>query len=134
MNRASVPLPLPKKHHARRPKGQETSLICLFCLSSSFRAAAVELPGAKSTGTQAVRAQEFLNSLGACSAISRRGESLTNTIGAARYLGLRWFCVGYESDIPISDLIELHRQNGVRFSYGSHQGARRHLTPPSAGR
>ena len=63
-----------------------------------------------------------MNSIGVCSAISRRGESLTNTIEVARYLGVRWFRAGYESRIPVSDLIELHRQTGVRFSYGLMSG------------
>ena len=46
--------------------------------------------------TVAVGVGEFLASLGACSAISRRGEKLANTVEAAKYLGLRWFRVGYE--------------------------------------
>ncbi|MBP8911349.1 MAG: glycosyl hydrolase [Phycisphaerae bacterium] len=72
--------------------------------------------------TVAVGVGEFLASLGACSAISRRGEKLENTIEAAKYLGLRWFRVGYESNIPVADLIELHEQTGVRFSYGLMSG------------
>lgn len=70
----------------------------------------------------AVRANDFLDSIGLCSAISRRGETLTNTIRCADYLGVRWFRVGYESGIPVSDLIELHRRTGVRFSYGLMSG------------
>ncbi len=72
--------------------------------------------------TVAVGVGEFLASLGACSAISRRGEKLANTVEAAKYLGLRWFRVGYESNIPVADLIELHKQTGVRFSYGLMSG------------
>ena len=66
----------------------------------------------------AVNANDFLNSIGANSAISRRGESLQNTINSTKYLGIRWYRSGYESGIPIQDLIELHNQTGVRFSYG----------------
>jgi len=65
-----------------------------------------------------VRADDFLSSIGINSAVSRRGENLASTVNAARYLGLRWFRSGYESGIPIADLIELHHQTGVRFSYG----------------
>ena len=54
--------------------------------------------------------------------ISRRGENLASTIDAAEYLGLRWLRVGYESNIPVADLIELHKQTGVRFSYGLMSG------------
>jgi hypothetical protein len=35
---------------------------------------------------------------------------------------LRWIRAGYESDIPVSDLIALHRRTGVRFSYGLMSG------------
>ncbi|MCX8157802.1 MAG: glycosyl hydrolase [Verrucomicrobiae bacterium] len=88
--------------------------------------AAAEPPGGASRpalpGTVAVRAEDFLNSLGLNSAISRRGERLTNTIQAARYLGVRWFRVGYESGIPVADLLTLHRETGVRFSYGLMSG------------
>lgn len=70
----------------------------------------------------AVGANEFLSSIGVCSAISRRGENLASTIDAAGYLGLRWLRVGYESNIPVADLVELHNQTGVRFSYGLMSG------------
>lgn len=70
----------------------------------------------------AVRADEFLSSIGVNSAISRRGENLAKTIEAAKYLGFRWVRVGYESGIPVADLIELHKQTGVRFSYGLMSG------------
>lgn len=72
--------------------------------------------------TTAGPAHDFLNSLGICSAVSRRGENLAETIRAARFLGLRWFRSGYESDLPVADLIELHKQTGVRFSYGLMSG------------
>ncbi len=75
-----------------------------------------------SSGTVAVGAGEFLDSLGVCSAVSRRGENLASTIDAAGYLGVRWFRVGYESNIPVADLIELHERTGVRFSYGLMSG------------
>jgi hypothetical protein len=72
--------------------------------------------------TTAVRASEFLSSIGANSAISRRGETLAETIKSAKYIGLGWIRAGYESDIPVKDLIEVHRQAGVRFSYGLGSG------------
>jgi hypothetical protein len=74
------------------------------------------------SGTAAVSAGDFLASIGACSAISRRGEKLASTIDAVRYLGLRWLRVGYESNIPLADLIELHHQTGIVFSYGLMSG------------
>ena len=73
---------------------------------------------ARPAESSAVNASDFLNSIGACSAVSRRGESLANTIETVKYLGLRWIRTGYESGIPVADLLELHRQTGIRFSYG----------------
>jgi hypothetical protein len=74
--------------------------------------------------TTAVSANDFLNSIGVVSAVSRRGEDLANTIKATKYLGLRWFRSGYESRVPVADLIELHNQTGVRFSYGLLSGGK----------
>lgn len=67
-------------------------------------------------------AVEFLNSIGANSAIDARGETLQKTIECARYLGLRWFRSGTEGDVAISRLIELHKQTGVRFSWSPGSG------------
>ncbi|HOM27714.1 MAG TPA: glycosyl hydrolase, partial [bacterium] len=61
---------------------------------------------------------DFLNSLGANSAVSRRDEILSKTIECVKYLGIRWIRSGYESNVPVEDLLELHRQTGVVFSYG----------------
>src|SRR5688572_29666440 len=72
--------------------------------------------------TTAVKAGDFLSSIGANSAVSRRGESLAETVKAVKYIGLGWLRVGYESDIPVADLIEAHKQTGVRFSYGLMSG------------
>lgn len=57
----------------------------------------------------------MINSIGVNSAISRRGETLENTIKCSRYLGIRWIRSGYESDVPIEDLIELHKRTGICF-------------------
>jgi len=66
---------------------------------------------------QAERAVDFLNSLGANSSISQRGEALDQTIKCVRYLGLRWLRSGIEGNIPMADFLELHTQTGVRFSW-----------------
>jgi len=97
--------------------------MCL-CLASLLLAAMVVLPlPAHAQGpTTAVKAVDFLRSIGANSSISRRGETLQNTINVARYIGLGWIRTGYEGDIPIQDLVDLHTQAGVRFSYGLGSG------------
>lgn len=89
-----------------------------FCLLG-VPAAGFTAPAA---GAQAVSANDFLNSIGVCSAVSRRGEQLPKTAEVVKYLGLRWVRAGYESDIPVADLIALHQQSGVRFSYGLMSG------------
>lgn len=71
----------------------------------------------------AVKAVDFLNSIGVNSAISKRGESLDKTIALMKYTGIRWIRAGYEGDIPDADFIKLHKETGVRFSYGLLSGA-----------
>jgi hypothetical protein len=93
-----------------------------LCASFLFVTAVQTRAAANSTATVAVGTDDFLGSIGVCSAVSRRGERLTNSIEAVRYAGFRWIRAGYESGIPISDLIELHKQTGVRFSYGLMSG------------
>jgi hypothetical protein len=67
--------------------------------------------------TTAVRAADFLNSIGVNSAINQRGESLDNTVKCVKYLGVRWFRSGIEGDLPLDDFIALHKQTGARFSW-----------------
>jgi len=85
-------------------------------------AVALPLPANAASPTTAAKAVDFLNSIGANSAVSSRGETLQKTINATRYIGLGWIRAGYESDIPVKDLIALHNQSGVRFSYGLGSG------------
>lgn len=61
---------------------------------------------------------DFLNSIGVNSAVSTRGESLKKTIEICKYLGVRWIRSGYEGGIQVSDMVEAHKQAGVKFSYG----------------
>jgi len=71
-----------------------------------------------SKGVTAVSANEFLNSMGACSSMSRRGEILDSTIVCLKYTGLRWIRGGYEDRMPMEDFIRLHNEAGTMFSYG----------------
>ncbi len=66
----------------------------------------------------AARVGDFLKSIGANSIVSSRGETLENTTSAVKYVGLGWIGSGYESNVPVKDLIALHTQTGVCFSYG----------------
>jgi hypothetical protein len=69
-----------------------------------------------------VRASDFLNSIGANSAIATRGERLEKTIECAKYVGIRWFRAGIEGSVPMESYLDLHRQAGVRFSWGLGSG------------
>jgi hypothetical protein len=73
-------------------------------------------------GETAVPVTDFLNSIGANSAIAARGERLAKTAECVRFLGLRWFRASTEDRVPLSQLIELHQQTGVRFSWGLGSG------------
>ncbi len=71
---------------------------------------------------RAVSASGFLNSIGVNSSIAVRGENLAKTEECARYLGIRWFRSGIEGDVPIRDLIALHRSTGAKFSWSPGSG------------
>jgi hypothetical protein len=91
-------------------------------LATALALFGLSVPAVGRTQTKAVRASDFLDSIGANSSISRRGESLDRTIDCARYLGLRWFRSGAEGDFSVADFIELHQKAGVRFSWGGLSG------------
>ncbi len=67
---------------------------------------------------KAVPAVDFLNSMGACSSITGRGETLAGTIDALKYTGIRFIRCGIEDRIAPKDVIEMHRQTSARISYG----------------
>ncbi len=93
----------------------------LFCLSLLLMQGLSCVVAAQSPVT-AARATDFLNSIGTQSAISGRGENLPQTLACAKYLGVRWMRAGIEGDIPIEQFLELHKQAGLRFSWGLGSG------------
>jgi len=70
----------------------------------------------------AVSTVDFLNSIGVNTAISARGERLDKTIEAIKYTGIRWVRSGYEGNAKDEDYLTLHRETGVKFSYGLMSG------------
>ena len=70
----------------------------------------------------ALKLSDFLASIGANSAIHRRGESFERTVEFTKYAGIKWFRLGYESEIETSRLIKLHEETGAKFSYGLQSG------------
>jgi hypothetical protein len=66
----------------------------------------------------AVSTNDFLNSIGICSSITGRGETLTGTINALNYTGIRWIRCGLEDRISVNDMIDLHNRTGAKICYG----------------
>ena len=90
-------------------KGKLFFALCVFCGCMMAQDIAK---------VQAVSAVDFLNSLGAVSSVSRRGETIEGSIEAIRYTGLRWIRGGYEDWAPLEDFIRLHRETGAKVCYG----------------
>ncbi|MCD7974035.1 MAG: T9SS type A sorting domain-containing protein [Candidatus Azobacteroides sp.] len=68
----------------------------------------------------AVSANEFLNSIGANSAIYRRGEHVDTTIASCRYLGMRWIRtdesgLGNNGEV-LPEIKKLYEEAGVKVS------------------
>ena len=100
-------------------------LIALAC-SITFQSSASQKTSQKSAeaqdGIAAVSVSKFLNSMGAVSSISRRGETVEGSIECMKYTGLRWLRAGFEDNAPIEDFIRLHEQAGTKISYGMLSG------------
>jgi hypothetical protein len=67
---------------------------------------------------KAVNASKFLNSIGVCSSITGRGETLQGIIDALEYTGIRFIRCGLEDGISTADMIELHRKTDAKIVYG----------------
>jgi len=78
---------------------------------------------AESSPSLAIPSERFLNSIGVVSTLPDRGQPLSKTIEMLRYGGFRWVRAGIEglSDTgptTIQTFLDLHRQAGVRLSWG----------------
>lgn len=72
---------------------------------------------------RAIATNDFLNSIGVVSTFPDRGQPLDKTIEMLRYCGFRWVRAGIEglSDsgpTTIQTFLNLHRETGVRLSWG----------------
>jgi hypothetical protein len=86
--------------------------------------ASVSMHGAPVAGeANAMSANSFLDSIGTLTAISVRGEQLEKTIDCVRYLGIRWLRAGIEGNVPLEQFLRLHKETGVRFSWGLGSGS-----------
>jgi hypothetical protein len=80
-------------------------------------------PAAEGAVTTAVPATDFLNSIGVVTTFPDRGQPLARTVEMVKYGGIRWVRGGIEgltADGPttLQTYLDLHRQAGVRFSWG----------------
>jgi hypothetical protein len=78
---------------------------------------------AQPAATAAVPANDFLNSIGVVSTFPDRGQRLSKTIEMVKYGGFRWVRGGIEGlttkgPTTIETYLDLHRETGVRFSWG----------------
>lgn len=90
-------------------------LFCCLYISGMTENAPAE---SAKEGKTAIAANDFLNSLGVCSSITGRGETLEGTIDALKYTGIRFIRCGLEDKISVQDMITLHNQTDARITYG----------------
>ena len=81
------------------------------------------LAGREPAAATAVPATDFLNSIGIDTTFPDRGQPLPKTIEMVKYAGFRWVRGGIEGltaegPTTVQTYLDLHRQTGVRFSWG----------------
>jgi hypothetical protein len=80
-------------------------------------------PAAPAGPTTAIPVAKFLDSIGVVTTFPDRGQPLPKTVEMLKYGGFRWVRGGIEGltatgPTTIETYFELHRQTGVRFSWG----------------
>ena len=78
--------------------------------------------------SKAIAVTDFLNSIGVVSSFPDRGQPLAKTVEMVRYAGFRWVRGGIEGlttkgPTTVETYRNLHRETGVRFSWGLVSGA-----------
>ena len=79
-------------------------------------------PG-KAAAATAIPVTNFLNSIGVVTTFPDRGQPLSKTVAMVKYGGFRWVRGGIEGLTPrgpttVQTYLDLHKQAGVRFSWG----------------
>ena len=95
----------------KKPTRLASSIVCATCAACAANANAAPVNPAASV-------DRFLDSMGAVTSVTRRGENLDGTVNALKYTGLRWLRSGYEEGVPMEDFLAIHKATGVKFSYG----------------
>ena len=95
-----------------------------LCTAGLLAAAvAAGSPEARAAEAVAARTSDFLDSLGIDSTFPDRGQPLDKTVEMIKYVGFRWVRGGIEGlsekgPTTVETYLELHKQTGVRFSWG----------------
>ncbi len=92
-----------------------------------FNKIRLTIAGREPAASTAIAATDFLNSIGIDSTFPDRGQPLPKTIEMIRYTGFRWVRGGIEGlttqgPTTVKTYLDLHRQTGVRFSWGLGSG------------
>ncbi|MBI3861582.1 MAG: glycosyl hydrolase [Planctomycetia bacterium] len=92
-------------------------------IDSDFSKGDFAAPSALAAATTAIPATDFLNSIGVVTTFPDRGQPLPKTIEMVKYAGFRWVRGGIEEltaagPTSVQTYLDLHRQTGVRFSWG----------------
>ncbi len=71
----------------------------------------------------AISSTTFLNSIGVVTSFPDRGQPIAKTVAMIRYCGIRWVRAGIEGltnsgPTTTATVLELHRDAGVKFSWG----------------
>jgi hypothetical protein len=79
--------------------------------------------GSEPTATTALPASDFLDSVGVDTTFPDRGQPLPRTVEMIKYAGFRWVRGGIEGltkrgPTTVQTYRDLHRETGVRFSWG----------------
>jgi hypothetical protein len=99
-------------------------LLILAAAAAGYTLRSVSVSQAAFAAPQkAVATKSFLDSIGVSSTFPDRGQPVGKTIEMLRYCGFRWVRAGLEglSDhgpTTLQTFLELHRETGVRFSWG----------------
>lgn len=81
------------------------------------------LPGDQPVATTAIPVGQFLDSIGVVTTFPDRGQPLPKTVEMVKYCGFRWVRGGIEGlttqgPTTLQTYLDLHRQTGVRCSWG----------------
>jgi hypothetical protein len=115
-------VPAQQNHLEGSKKVKSYGLTPKAWLACSIIAVGIGAPGAQAAGTTAVRANDFLNSIGVCVHV-QHGQDAAKLVAPLQYLGVRNVRDGADRNYDMSGLLTLHQQAGVLVAFGPGSGA-----------